>query len=159
MHELTFKTKDEYLTWRSLWRAEYRNLMIAIRTLKAGIITAQRSYQPWADQKIALDKHRSEATLMLSTRMRSKAIAGLQRDQKPVTDESINAVLLATIERQKARATRNMAKALAIKNAKRAAYNKTRKTTEPLSLEETVVLSSETVVKEIPNSGISEAAD
>lgn len=42
----TFKTKDEYLTWRAEWREEYANLSNDIRQLKQGIKALRK--EGWA---------------------------------------------------------------------------------------------------------------
>ena len=121
IHELTFITREQYITWRAAWRTEYANLMKAIRTLKNGIAEGSKNLLYTGNQQNRLISLRGDAVELLQLRARSKVIAGLLRDEKPLDEATIEALMTAKAERQKARAAINMTKALEKMKAKRGA--------------------------------------
>jgi hypothetical protein len=75
----SFTTREQYIAWRAAWRTEYKNLSIAIRTLKGAISEMQSKGELAGAQQNRLISLRAQATEMLSTRLTSKIRAGLLR--------------------------------------------------------------------------------
>lgn len=101
---ITFKNKEEYLTWRAQWRADYKALSAAIRDIKftrwfedsarhgvkmseAQVARHKAIAKTHGEQfgfcpNYALRKLRAKATLMLEERRDSKVAAQSQYQNK-----------------------------------------------------------------------------
>ena len=78
---INFTTRETYLTWRVLWRAEYATISQTIRELKNKLKEASRInatpgvyWRIYSDLAIA----RKEAKSLLTLREQSKLEAGIQ---------------------------------------------------------------------------------
>ncbi len=72
MRNITFNGKEEYLAYRSEWKAEYKKISQIIRGLKREISEAQRNRQYAGASQAILRKWRIDATDMLEERKASK---------------------------------------------------------------------------------------
>ena len=68
-----FKTKKEYLTWRSQWKAEYAALSTEIRACKTA--RKSRSSEERSAAQVWCYLHRKKATALLEKRAQSKVMA------------------------------------------------------------------------------------
>ena len=85
----SFTTREQYIAWRAAWRTEYKNLSIAIRTLKGAISEMQSKGELAGTQQVRLISLRAQATEMLSTRLLSKIRAGLLREKSDLEPKKL----------------------------------------------------------------------
>lgn len=64
-NQFTFTNKEEYLAYRSAWKAEYKELSKTIRELKVKIRNIQRNREYAGKMQYALIKERKAARIML----------------------------------------------------------------------------------------------
>jgi hypothetical protein len=65
MRNPQFKTKEEYLAYRSAWKAEYKQLSYEIRETKKDIRELMRNREYAGGLQSSLIRQRAEATAML----------------------------------------------------------------------------------------------
>lgn len=76
--EFTFTNKEEYLAYRSAWKAEYKELSKTIRELKADIRETQKNRIHAGGMQYTLIKERKAARSMLDDLKLSKIEAQRQ---------------------------------------------------------------------------------
>ncbi|MFP5432708.1 MAG: hypothetical protein ACLGIM_06260, partial [Alphaproteobacteria bacterium] len=68
----TFNSRETYLAWRRAWRQTYRALSQEIRDLKQTIKNGMRHGEHMGAEQFALRTARSDAALMMITRLDAK---------------------------------------------------------------------------------------
>ena len=81
LDNLNFTTREEYFTWREIWRKEYNNISLQIRNIKQKRNdTFRRNEYAGTFQNLLL-RFESNALSMIELRMLSKKKAGEQREK------------------------------------------------------------------------------
>jgi hypothetical protein len=139
----SFTTREQYIAWRAAWRTEYKNLSIAIRTLKSTISEMQSKGELAGAQQVRLISFRAQATEMLSTRLLSKVRAGLLREKSDLEPkqlaefvsaelhDAMMACAEATIAKRKEKALASQTAAKTISKQKKSERVMKRKTSTP----------------------------
>src|SRR5579862_7594828 len=73
-----FQNKDEYLTFRRLWKENYSALSVTIRTLKLLIATTMRKQEYAGELQVKVHKLKLEARMQLQMRKASRREANRQ---------------------------------------------------------------------------------
>lgn len=84
MQVFEFNTRDEYVSWRAHWRAEYADLTAKILKMKHDVKFAQRHWSGGGDLQLALTFLRERAKVMMEQRMEAKARWASLRPQLPL---------------------------------------------------------------------------
>jgi hypothetical protein len=77
-NQFTFTNKEEYLAYRSNWKAEYKELSNTIRQIKSDIRMTQKNREYAGRMQYTLIKERKAAASMLEDLKLSKAEAQRQ---------------------------------------------------------------------------------
>ncbi len=87
----TFTTREEYLAFRDAWKVQYKDLSIAIRSIKNAIAEMQSNGEFAGAQQNRLIVLKGRATDMLANRFAAKIRAGLLRKNPALTGEAYDA--------------------------------------------------------------------
>jgi hypothetical protein len=75
----TFKTREEYLTYKAQWKAQYFEVSQNIRNMRAAIMAeGEGTSSDWYNLRI----EQNRATYLLEERKASKVEAGIQREAR-----------------------------------------------------------------------------
>lgn len=89
-NKFTFTNKEEYLAYRSAWKAEYKELSQTIRELKANIRETQKNREYAGRMQYALIKERKAARTMLDDLKLSKMEAQRQYLEQKQSLQAVN---------------------------------------------------------------------